>query len=140
MFKLSRTVARAGRSLNVATRAASTQSPSSVPAAKPAAEPALPASANQSPNYPEPWSTNQRARGDAYRNVRFEQTALDLQPQPLSAMEMIAQEPVHMVHGRKAECDGGDGPLGHPKVFINLDKPGPRPCGGLRFQQVPHTH
>ena len=55
-------------------------------------------------------------------------------------MELISQEPVRIVHGRKAVCDGGTytlhstarvwydgrksvlgmGPLGHPKVFINL--------------------
>ncbi|THH11112.1 hypothetical protein EW145_g867 [Phellinidium pouzarii] len=125
MYKLSRTVARAGRSFKFATRAVSTQpssSPSSVPAAKPTTEPTP--SASQSPNYPKPWSTNQQARSDAYKDARFEQTVLELQPQPLSAMEMIAQEPVRMIHGRKAECDGG-----HPKVFINLDKPGPRACG-----------
>lgn len=80
---------------------------------------------------------------------------LEYQPQPLSAMQMIAGEPVRVVNGRKAVCDGGAfvldfkeifyvyenlfvsltvlslgaGPLGHPKVFINLDKPGPHPCG-----------
>ncbi|KAH8120319.1 zinc-finger domain-containing protein [Phellopilus nigrolimitatus] len=141
MFKFSRTVARTGRSLKPTARSASTQSSSSsVPAAKPTTEP-TPAAA-QSPNYPKPWSTNQRAREDAYKDARFEQTALEFQPQPLSAMEMISQEPVHMVHGRKAVCDGGGGPLGHPKIFINLDKPGPRPCGycGIRFAQAPHAH
>jgi len=67
---------------------------------------------------------------------------MDLQPQPLSAMEMINAEPIRMVHGRKAVCDGGGGPLGHPKIFINLDKPGARPCGycGIRFEQAPHHH
>ncbi|KAI0068203.1 hypothetical protein BV25DRAFT_1818586, partial [Artomyces pyxidatus] len=54
---------------------------------------------------------------------------MELQPNPLSAMEMIANEPVRLVHGRKAVCDGGIGPLGHPKIFINLDKPGPKACG-----------
>ncbi|CAA7265807.1 unnamed protein product [Cyclocybe aegerita] len=52
-----------------------------------------------------------------------------LQPNPLSAMELIAQEPIRLVHGRKAICDGGGGPLGHPKIYINLDQPGPRACG-----------
>jgi len=56
------------------------------------------------------------------------------------AMEMIANEPIRLVHARKAVCDGGGGPLGHPKIFINLDAPGPRACGycGLRFEQAPH--
>ena len=61
---------------------------------------------------------------------------MELQPNPLSAMEMINKEPIRVVHGRKAVCDGGEctvhvryvvphsatggGPLGHPKIFINL--------------------
>jgi NADH dehydrogenase (ubiquinone) Fe-S protein 6 len=32
---------------------------------------------------------------------------MELQPNPLSAMELIANESVRMVHGRKAVCDGG---------------------------------
>lgn len=32
---------------------------------------------------------------------------MELQPNPLSAMEMIANEPIRVVHGRKAVCDGG---------------------------------
>lgn len=27
----------------------------------------------------------------------------------------------------------GGGPLGHPKVYINLDKPGPQACGYCKF-------
>ena len=66
---------------------------------------------------------------------RFEQTAIELQPNAPSAMGMVAQDPVRMVSGRRATCDGGErldkamytavdvqggGPLGHPKIFINL--------------------
>ncbi|KAF5370228.1 hypothetical protein D9615_010087 [Tricholomella constricta] len=112
-------------------------SSSSVPA-KP--QPATPAP--QAPNYPSTWSTNQQPRPAAGSGPRFEQTAMELQPNPLSAMELIANEPVRLVHGRKAVCDGGGGPLGHPKVFINLDAPGPRACGycGIRFEQAQHHH
>jgi len=65
---------------------------------------------------------------------------MELQPNPLSAMQMIDEEPIRVVQGRKAVCDGGGGPLGHPKIFINLDQPGAHPCGycGLRFEQAPH--
>lgn len=65
---------------------------------------------------------------------------MELQPNPLSAMELIANEPVRIVQGRKVVCDGGGGALGHPKIFINLDKPGPHACGycGLQFEQVVH--
>ncbi|EJD47794.1 hypothetical protein AURDEDRAFT_183923 [Auricularia subglabra TFB-10046 SS5] len=96
--------------------------------------------AAQAPNYTKPWSTSQRARADAMAGPRFEQTALDLQPKPLSAMQLVAEDPIRLVHGRKAVCDGGVGPLGHPKVYISLDKPQPATCGysGIRFQQAPH--
>ncbi|KAG2366534.1 ubiquinone oxidoreductase 20 kd subunit [Suillus spraguei] len=103
--------------------------------------PASPSSVvNQAPNHSTTWSTSQSPRAVAQSSPRFEQTILELQPNPLSAMEMINNEPIRVVHGRKAVCDGGGGPLGHPKIFINLDKPGARPCGGLRFEQAPHDH
>jgi len=96
----------------------------------------------QSPNYPSTWSTSQRPRPGLGSNPRFEQTAIDLQPNPLSAMELVSEEPIRLVHGRKAICDGGGGPLGHPKIYINLDRPEPRACGycGIRFKQEPHHH
>ncbi|WVF70330.1 hypothetical protein IAT40_005120 [Kwoniella sp. CBS 6097] len=96
----------------------------------------------QSPNVPSTWSTGQNPKPHAYDNQRFEQTALEWQPNPQSAMGMVAQDAVRLVHGRKATCDGGMGALGHPKVFINLDKPGPKVCGycGIRFEQAHHEH
>ncbi|KXS16627.1 hypothetical protein M427DRAFT_97582 [Gonapodya prolifera JEL478] len=90
----------------------------------------------QSPNNDGTWSRSQRPRSLAYRGARFEQTDIALQPTPLSAQAMIAEEPVRTVQGHKAVCDGGGGALGHPKVYIPLDKPGEVvPCGycGLRF-------
>ncbi|KAF8587272.1 hypothetical protein K439DRAFT_832292 [Ramaria rubella] len=83
----------------------------------------------QAPNRVAPWSSSQRPRPHPNEAARFEQTDMDLQPAPLSAMELINNEPIRLVDGRRAVCDGGGGPLGHPKIFINLDKPGPRPCG-----------
>ena len=72
---------------------------------------------------------------------------MELQPNPLSAMELVANEPIRVVHGRKAVCDGGEqckdtcaffarlltdwlggGPLGHPKIFINLVRTGSLFC------------
>ncbi|KAI0689591.1 zinc-finger domain-containing protein [Cytidiella melzeri] len=125
--------ARAARPL---TRLAS--SSSSVPSGPAASSPST--VAPQSPNYASPWSTSQAPRPQGRSGPRFEQTAMELQPMPLSAMELIANEPIRVVKGRKAVCDGGAGPLGHPKIFINLDKPGPRPCGycGIRYEQAPH--
>ena len=98
----------------------------------------LPTTQQQSPNYPSTWSTSQTPRPGVSSSPRFEQTTMDLQPNPLSAMELIAKEPIRLVHGRKAVCDGGNicscvffchippiqflggGPLGHPKIYINL--------------------
>ncbi|KAF8274086.1 zinc-finger domain-containing protein [Lactarius quietus] len=121
---------------------------SSNPVAPAASTSAVPAEAKQqavvpqSPNRAATWSTSQSPRPAGQSGPRFEQTIMDLQPNPLSAMELLANEPVRLVHARKAVCDGGSGPLGHPKIYINLDKPGPRSCGycGLRFEQVPHHH
>ncbi|KAI0684891.1 hypothetical protein BC835DRAFT_1253481, partial [Cytidiella melzeri] len=76
--------------------------------------------APQSPNYALPWSTSQTPHLQGHSSPRFEQTAMELQPMPLSAMDLIANEPIRVVKGRKAVCDGGAGPLGHPKIFINL--------------------
>ena len=71
------------------------------------ADASLPTTTQQSPNYPTTWSTSQRPRPALASSPRFEQTAMDLQPNPLSAMELIAKEPIRLVHGRKAVCDGG---------------------------------
>lgn len=67
----------------------------------------LPTPQQQSPNYASTWSTSQRPRPGLGSSPRFEQTAIDLQPNPLSAMKLIANEPIRLVHGRKAACDGG---------------------------------
>lgn len=58
------------------------------------------------------------------------------------AIDLIAEIPPKAVKGRYAACDGGDGPLGHPKVFINVDEPGNHACGycGLRFYQEKTEH
>ncbi|KAJ4486115.1 hypothetical protein J3R30DRAFT_3444271 [Lentinula aciculospora] len=103
--------------------------------------PSTPVVGTQAPNHPSTWSNNQRTRPTTGSGPRFEQVAMELQPNPLSAMAMIAEEPIRVVEGRKAVCDGGmdfislvlcnvakrvrlngigSGPLGHPKIYINL--------------------
>jgi NADH dehydrogenase (ubiquinone) Fe-S protein 6 len=55
----------------------------------------------------------------------------------MSAQGYMAMEPVMPIKERKVMCDGG-GPLGHPRVFINLDDPKKvMPCMycGKRFQR-----
>lgn len=36
------------------------------------------------------------------------------------AIDLIAEIPPKECTERVVNCDGGDGPLGHPKVYINL--------------------
>ncbi|XP_035537217.1 NADH dehydrogenase [ubiquinone] iron-sulfur protein 6, mitochondrial [Morone saxatilis] len=57
------------------------------------------------------------------------------------AIKLVAEEPVSEVEARVVSCDGGGGALGHPKVFINLDKDTKvGTCGycGLQFKQKHH--
>lgn len=56
------------------------------------------------------------------------------------AIDLVAEEPAVVVKGNHVWCDGGRGALGHPKVYINLDKPEINVCGycGKRF--VAETH
>ncbi|KHJ44076.1 hypothetical protein D918_05770 [Trichuris suis] len=70
------------------------------------------------------------------RRMRFELAPKQVNPNV--AMHLIAAVPPIPCKSREATCDGGGGALGHPKVFINLDKPGVHACGycGLRFYNV----
>ncbi|MCJ8749600.1 hypothetical protein PDJAM_G00178080 [Pangasius djambal] len=57
------------------------------------------------------------------------------------AIKLVAEEPVSDVEARVVSCDGGGGALGHPKVYINLDKMTKvGTCGycGCQFQQKHH--
>ncbi|XP_048057189.1 NADH dehydrogenase [ubiquinone] iron-sulfur protein 6, mitochondrial [Megalobrama amblycephala] len=57
------------------------------------------------------------------------------------AINLVAEEPVSYVESRTVSCDGGGGALGHPKVYINLDKDTKvGTCGycGLQFKQKHH--
>ncbi|KXN90031.1 Lactobacillus shifted protein [Leucoagaricus sp. SymC.cos] len=99
-------------------RAAST----AVPAKKPTMTPVQPKedlpAVKQAPNCPTTWTTNQRPRPGSGSSPRFEQTNIELQPNPLSAMELISNEPVRIVHGRKAVCDGGPYPSRVPRFLF----------------------
>ncbi|KAI9354714.1 zinc-finger domain-containing protein [Pilaira anomala] len=88
------------------------------------------------------WSKSQRPKADAMSGPRFEQTDISEQPNPMAAIELIAEVPVQFVTERITHCDGGGGSLGHPKVFINLDKPGPHACSycGIRFEKPEGHH
>ncbi|TLD20252.1 hypothetical protein PspLS_08320 [Pyricularia sp. CBS 133598] len=94
----------------------------------------------QAPNRTDIWARSQRSRSEAMTGPRFEQTDFAQQPQPYSAMELVHKEPVRWTHDRVVACDGGGGPAGHPRVFINVDKPEITPCGycGLPFANEHH--
>ncbi|KAI9251714.1 zinc-finger domain-containing protein [Sporodiniella umbellata] len=110
-------------------------------AIQPSAKHVVP-SIEQASNRVATWSENQRAKSEALVGPRFEQTDINTQPNPMAAVELIAEEPIRFVKQRITSCDGGGGPLGHPKVYINLDQPGPKPCGycGIRFQKLDGHH
>lgn len=63
--------------------------------------------AAQAPNAALPWSTSQRERPTGRSGPRFEQANMELQPNALGAQALIAEEPIRLVHGRIAACDGG---------------------------------
>ncbi|KAG1046164.1 hypothetical protein G6F46_009987 [Rhizopus delemar] len=73
---------------------------------QPTAKTVAPA-AEQASNRPTTWSENQRAKADALKGPRFEQTDISTQPNPMAAIELIAEEPIRFVKKRIAHCDGG---------------------------------
>uniref|UniRef100_A0A2S2P5L8 NADH dehydrogenase [ubiquinone] iron-sulfur protein 6, mitochondrial n=1 Tax=Schizaphis graminum TaxID=13262 RepID=A0A2S2P5L8_SCHGA len=77
--------------------------------------------------------TGQKWEKDDYRLARFIDRRKEVNPS--FAIDLINQVPPKECTERVVFCDGGGGPLGHPKVYINLDKPGNHSCGycGLRF-------
>lgn len=77
----------------------------------------------QAPNRAGVWAQSQQPRELAFRGPRFEQTIMEDQPRPLAAIELIHKQPVRWTKKRVVSCDGGGGPLGHPRIFINVDKP-----------------
>ncbi|KAI8891181.1 hypothetical protein K501DRAFT_235077 [Backusella circina FSU 941] len=103
---------------------------------------AVVAEVQQAANRSTTWSKDQRPKAEAMVGPRFEQTDIGLQPNPMAAIELIAEQPVQFVSKRIASCDGGGGPLGHPKVYINLDQSGSHACGycGIRFQKTEGHH
>ncbi|KAG2206939.1 hypothetical protein INT46_005459 [Mucor plumbeus] len=96
----------------------------------------------QAENRTTTWSKSQRAKADALVGPRFEQMDLSTQPNPMAAIDLIAEVPIRFVKERVTHCDGGGGSLGHPKVYINLDKAGPHACTycGIRFQKPEDHH
>ncbi|RLU17418.1 hypothetical protein DMN91_009653 [Ooceraea biroi] len=82
--------------------------------------------------------TGQVFEKDDYRLVRFTNRPKEVNKN--WAINLIDEVPPSSQKERIVACDGGGGPLGHPKVYINLDKPGNHTCGycGLRFYKEDH--
>lgn len=80
--------------------------------------------------------TGQKWKDDDYRLVRFMDAPKQVNPN--WAIRLVAEAPIKKIKDRVVWCDGGSGPEGHPRVYINLDKPGDHSCGycGLRFVQA----
>lgn len=53
-----------------------------------------------------------------YRLGRFINRPKEVNPN--WGIKLIEEEPPKPKKARVVSCDGGDGPLGHPKVYINL--------------------
>lgn len=62
---------------------------------------------SQAPNYFMTWSEDQRPKSEAMKGPRFEQIAMEFQPAPPSAMELISNVPVQFTTKRVVSCDGG---------------------------------
>ncbi|KAH8297960.1 hypothetical protein KR018_002769 [Drosophila ironensis] len=84
--------------------------------------------------------TGQVFEKDDYRNARFVNATRYVNEN--WGIKLIEEVPPKECTERVVFCDGGDGPLGHPKVYINLDKPGNHSCGycGLRFVKKDEHH
>uniref|UniRef100_A0A1B6FLE8 Zinc finger CHCC-type domain-containing protein n=1 Tax=Cuerna arida TaxID=1464854 RepID=A0A1B6FLE8_9HEMI len=85
--------------------------------------------------------TGQKYEENDYRLARYVERKKHVNTN--FAIDLIAAVPPKPEKARIVWCDGGGGPLGHPKVYINLDKPGDHTCGycGLRFfKEDGHGH
>ncbi|XP_045141220.1 NADH dehydrogenase [ubiquinone] iron-sulfur protein 6, mitochondrial [Echinops telfairi] len=74
-----------------------------------------------------------------YRQIRFVSRQKEVNEN--FAIDLVAEQPVSEVESRVISCDGGGGALGHPRVYINLDKETKTgTCGycGLQFKQHHH--
>ncbi|KAL4630004.1 NADH dehydrogenase-like [Arapaima gigas] len=83
--------------------------------------------------------TGQVFEENDFRRVRF--VGREKEVNENFAITLVAEEPISYVETNVVSCDGGGGALGHPKVYINLDKETKvGTCGycGLRFEQKHH--
>ncbi|VDN57617.1 unnamed protein product [Dracunculus medinensis] len=82
--------------------------------------------------------------GQAWDQADYRLQRFDFSPKqvnPNIAQNLIAELPPVPSKERVVFCDGGHPALGHPRVYINLDKPGTHACGycGQRFYNIETT-
>lgn len=65
------------------------------------------AAPGQAPNRAAPWSDDQQPKPEAFDTPRMEQVNLPLQPDSLSAMALVNEQPIVKLEARRAVCDGG---------------------------------
>jgi NADH dehydrogenase (ubiquinone) Fe-S protein 6 len=70
---------------------------------------------------------------DDYRRVRFNDVNKKIVNKNI-AMELVAKDPI-VVSDKNVVCSSAGGALGHPKIYINLDRNEVHDCGysGRRF-------
>ena len=81
--------------------------------------------------------TGQQFADDDPRNARYI-GGKRKETNPNFGIKLVAEEPIVVVGKNHVWCDGGDGHLGHPKVFINLDKRITKSCGYCGKQYKEH--
>jgi len=76
--------------------------------------------------------TGQKFEATDYRKARFVDKSKLVNTR--FAIDLIREDPVVVCENRVVFSDSG-GPLGHPRVYINLDPPGVHTCGysGRKF-------
>ncbi|CAH1779110.1 unnamed protein product [Owenia fusiformis] len=82
--------------------------------------------------------TGQKWEKEDYRMARYVDKSKTVNTR--HAADLILEVPPIASQSRVVSCDGGGGPLGHPKVYINLDQEGNHSCTycGLRFYKEDH--
>nr|ADD24303.1 NADH dehydrogenase iron-sulfur protein 6, mitochondrial [Lepeophtheirus salmonis] len=78
--------------------------------------------------------TGQQWDESDFRNFRFLNTEKEINEK--FAIDLVSKVPPIEVTERIVACDGGGGPLGHPRVFINLDDGEPSACIYCRLRYV----
>jgi len=93
----------------------------------------VPATREEHPTFDKVTHTGQAWDKADYRLQRFDTAAKQVNPNV--AQVLVSERAPEDHHEHVVWCDGGHPALGHPRVYINLDRPGVHACGycGNRF-------